>query len=113
MANQLQKEMKTLLIEMEALSSRFEGEIMPEAEAKTFKDKLARAEEIKGQIDQGSKAEALKGWANAPGGGSAVMAGFSRPAMPDEGNIAPEQLAQQAKGAYKDAFVKYLRATAK
>ena len=113
MATPLQKEMKTLLIEMDALSSRFEGEIMPEAEAKTFKDKLARAEEIKGQIDQASKAEALKAWANAPDGQSAVMAGFSRPAMPDEGNIAPEQQAAQAKGAYKDAFVKYLRAAAK
>ena len=31
MATPLQKEMKTLLIEMDALSSRFEGEIMPEA----------------------------------------------------------------------------------
>ena len=113
MATPLQKEMKTLLIEMDALSSRFEGEIMPEAEAKTFNEKLARAEALKGQIDQGSKAEALKAWANAPDGGSAVMAGFSRPAMPDEGNIPEENLQQQAKGVYKDAFVKYLRAAAK
>ena len=113
MATPLQKEMKTLLIEMDALSSRYEGEIMPEAEAKSFKDKLARAEEIKGQIDQSSKAEALKAWANAPDGQSAVMAGFSRPAMPDEGNISAEQLKSQSQGAYKDAFVKYLRAAAK
>ena len=111
--NPLQKAMKEKLDFLQDLSTKFEGQIMPEAEAKTFKDTLEEAETIKKQIDRNSKAEALKAWAEAPDGQSAVVAGFSRPAMPDEGNIPEEQLNAQAKGAYKDAFVKYLRAAAK
>ena len=109
----LQKAMKGLLDELQELSTEYEGSVMPEAEAKTFKAKLEEAESIKTQIDQRSKAEAIKAWAEAPDGESAVKAGFSRPAMPDEGNIPEAQEQEIKKGAYKDAFVKYLRAAAK
>jgi HK97 family phage major capsid protein len=112
-----------LLTEMDALRAK---ETLTPEEGAAFKSKLIEATTLKGQIEDMQALDALKTWRDSSAG-SAVKSGFSGEALPGEGDIegvtadssgylydvagvGNAKLKALKSGAYKSAFVDYLRA---
>jgi HK97 family phage major capsid protein len=129
MKDQLNKALKSVLEEANALSTEVATREPTEAEAKKMTDLATKATNLKDQIDAAAKLEALKDWGEQSAG-SVVKSSFDRIADDQEGNIpgvtsAPngelyavdgaykgvgeKKLAALKSGQYKDAFAEYVR----
>jgi len=123
----LQNALKSLLDQMDAIMAASGDAPLSNEQNATYKGLLGQAEQIRDQIDQANKAETIKAWAQAPDGQSRVKASFAREALPGEGEapgltaepngdmyavegIGEAKLKALKSGAYKDAFIQYIRA---
>lgn len=121
----IQDRFRGLMGELDALRTK---ETLTAEESASFKSKLAEAQTLKAQIEDVQAADALKAWSNESAG-SAVKSGFSGEALPGEGDIpgvmaddkgeylydvssmGAKTLKTLRSGAYKDAFVQYIRSS--
>lgn len=120
----IQDRFNAVMKELDALKQK--ETITPE-EGDAMKAKLAEAGALKSQIEDLQAVDALKAWQSASAG-SAVKAGFSGEALPDEGNIpgveadsagdlydvsplGAAKIKALKSTAYKDAFVDYIRSS--
>ena len=97
-------------------------------QANAFKAALTEAQALKARVEDEQAADALKAWSKAPDGQSAVKAGWSGEAIGENEGVIHEEIISddggylyaigamgEAKlktlksGAYKDAFVGYIR----
>lgn len=128
----LQKTMKSLLDQADEIEAdvRASGREPTAAEMKSYNEFVSRANDIKDQIDNASKRDALKNWSEESAG-SVVKASFDRMAVDGEGEIpgvsadpssgemfaidgaykgmGESKLKALKSGAYKDAFAQYIR----
>jgi len=99
-----------------------------EEDWKLYEDTIAAAEREKQRTETERKAEALAEWMAKPDGQSIVKAGYAGEALPEEGHVegitaqgyelyaysqmGEEKLKALKSGAYKDAFVGYIKNSA-
>lgn len=134
MITELQKSLKAVLDQADAIRARIEGKTATPEEMETFKGLSTRAKEIAAQIDADKALDDVKNWGKQSNGEAAVPATFDRLSLTEEGVIkgltadpktgemfvlegfdseeGEKNLKALKSGAYKDFFAQKIRAQA-
>ncbi len=132
MATELQKSLKAVMDQADALYLKVQDNTATPDEMKSFSDLNTQAKEIAGRIDAAKQHEELKSWGKESDGKAVVPATFDRLALTEEGEIkgvtadpktgemievpgseeGKKNLEALKSGAYKDFFAQKFRAQA-